>query len=166
MYPPYWGGRHRFETFLDPVFSLIHKNIPEITEFHPDVGFEYFLMGVSILIAIYGIFIGFRFYNDRKDIPDRIVHRFPKLYQMLNGKYYVDEIYQMTFVMPLKKISYFLAFVWDQLVIDQLVNFFAKSVLQIAQRMRNIQSGVTTHYLFSMLIFTVVFLLAFLFKGV
>ncbi|QQR81676.1 MAG: NADH-quinone oxidoreductase subunit L [Deltaproteobacteria bacterium] len=82
---------------------------------------EYFLMVFSLGIAISGCLIGFVLYTKRKDIPESLAQKYPKVYEFIYNKYYVDEFYKAVFVNNLLRLNDFLA-LFDQKVIDGIVN--------------------------------------------
>jgi len=107
-----------FEHWLEPVFTLGHGG----TEAHGEVhAIEYFLMALSVSLAGLSIFAALLLYTKRKEIPDRFVARFPRLYRLVLNKYYVDEIYDALIVQNLLRLNNFLA-AFDSIVIDGFVN--------------------------------------------
>ncbi len=85
---------------------------------------EYILMGLSLAVAGIACYVGFLFYTKRQDIPEKLARRFSRLYQLAYNKFYVDEIYQATFVKSVLILMNFLA-AFDNRVVDGIVNFSA-----------------------------------------
>jgi NADH-quinone oxidoreductase subunit L len=83
---------------------------------------EWILMGVSVGIAIFGIYIARVFYNDKPEIPDGLEARFSGLHKILLNKWYLDEIYDFLFVNGLSKGGGLLLGVFDRKVVDGAVN--------------------------------------------
>ena len=75
------------------------------------------------------------------------------IYNFLLNKWYFDELYELIFVSPLKKIGVFL---WKKGDIDTIdkygPNGFSKLIKLISNRAVNFQSGYLYHYAFVMLI--------------
>jgi NADH-quinone oxidoreductase subunit L len=80
------------------------------------------LMGVSVAIAILGIYIARVFYNDKPEIPDSLEARLPVLHRTLLNKWYLDEIYDFLFVNGLCKGGGRLLGAFDRTVVDGAVN--------------------------------------------
>ena len=81
-------------------------------------------MGLSLVVAALGCYLGFTLYTRRTDIPQKIVSFFPKIYRLVANKFYVDELYRMVFVNPLMRLKDWLA-QFDAKVIDGIVNLSA-----------------------------------------
>ncbi|MDO8644839.1 MAG: NADH-quinone oxidoreductase subunit L, partial [bacterium] len=85
-----WIGWHHsslMEGWLSPVF---HRGTEEVGP-HEVLLVEYVLMALSLLIAVGGSWFGTLCYTRRKDIPEKIVARFGRLYDVVLNKYFVDE---------------------------------------------------------------------------
>ena len=78
------------------------------------------IMLVSGLISILGILLAYQLHLADRPKGDELPARFPRLSQLLEAKYYVDEIYQAAIVEPLRMVgrAFFLI---DQMVVDGLV---------------------------------------------
>jgi len=114
-----------FEQWLEPVFAAAGSVAePAVHDVH---AVEYFLMALSVTVAGLSIFAAVTLYTRRQEIPKRFVERFPRLYDLVLNKYYVDEIYQKLIVNSLLGLNTFLA-TFDQVVIDGFVNFAGLAV--------------------------------------
>jgi len=90
---------------------------------------EYILMGVSVGVAVFAIFLAaLMYYEPFKSFapsfwrPEVIAGTFSGIHTLLYNKYYIDEIYDFLFVNPIKRFSsWCLSF--DLGVIDWCVNF-------------------------------------------
>src|SRR6266478_2107840 len=112
-----------FEAWLAPVFaSEAVRAAEEAGHASHDVGLEWFLMGVSIAIAVTGIFIARVFYHVKPEIPESLGAKFPRGHKILLNKWYLDEIYDFLFVNGLGKGGGRLLGVFDRNVIDGAVN--------------------------------------------
>jgi len=87
------------EHFMEPVFEPAHHALSEVFEAPaPGHGTELGLMGLSILVAVVGILVAWRFYRGASETPARLAASFPGAYRTLVHKYWVDEFYGAVFV--------------------------------------------------------------------
>jgi NADH-quinone oxidoreductase subunit L len=163
-WPKSLGGGDYFSRFLEPVILR-----PEIAVGAEPSGYsrEYALMTVSVLVALFGIWLARRLYLEHPEVPDRIAERFSGLYQLLYNKYYVDQIYDAMFVNRTKDLGTALGafdrgvidglFVngagwltratsqvsmwWDSWIVDGLVNLAARITWILSIPVRMLQSG-------------------------
>jgi NADH-quinone oxidoreductase subunit L len=106
--------------WLEPVTGSPHAAAAEGAAEHSAM-LEYVLMLTSIAVAGAGILIAYQMYIKNPAIAERTAANFPRLYQLLYRKYYVDEIYNAVIVQPVKQLC--LALSWfDLQVIDGIVN--------------------------------------------
>jgi NADH-quinone oxidoreductase subunit L len=133
-----------FEKFLQPAIegSGLHAGSGDhvVVTAHSaeEERLELILTGVSIVIALFGIALGLRWFR-RKPLwqPPRL----------LEGKYYIDEIYNALIVQPIKKLS--TSVLWktiDVRIIDGAVNGAALLAAQLGTSLRYIQSGLARSY--------------------
>lgn len=143
--PESLGGSNAIERWLEPVFEKTNEvlalggNDVEAT--------EYVLMVLSVAVAVAGVFVARTWYLKKKEVPEQLSHRFAKLYNMLLGKYYVDEAYDAAVVTPTVKGSEKL--LWrgiDVGVIDWCVNGLANAFGFISKGFRLVQTGVAQSY--------------------
>jgi NADH-quinone oxidoreductase subunit L len=115
-----------FEGWLEPVFAhgehAVHHEVAVV---------EYFLMALSVGVALAAIGVAVYMYVKRKELPAGFVARFPRLYRWVHDKYYIDEFYQAVFVRNLLRINELMA-AFDNKVIDGLVNFSAVVVRKLS----------------------------------
>lgn len=133
------------KNWLEPVFLPAQYKLMkgehgiEITEF--------ILMALSIFVAISGYYIARLAYLKRKELEAAFVARFPRLYNLLVNKYYVDEAYDAVMVNPFVKGSDKILWkIIDVVIIDGLINGSAKFFGLTAQIVRKIQTGVIQTY--------------------
>ena len=104
-------------------------------------------------LAAGGAFTAWFLYLKRPDIPETIRQRLSGLYNLLDRKYYFDDLYIKGFAAGGRSIGRFLWQKGDQLVIDgMMVNGTARSVGRLAGVMRHIQTGYLYTYAFAMII--------------
>ncbi|MBT8066086.1 MAG: NADH-quinone oxidoreductase subunit L [Gammaproteobacteria bacterium] len=104
-------------------------------------------------LAAAGVFTAWYLYLKRPDIPETIQNKVSGLYDLLERKYYFDDLYIKGFAAGGRWIGSFLWKKGDQLVIDgMMVNGTARSVGRLAGIMRQIQTGYLYTYAFAMII--------------
>jgi NADH-quinone oxidoreductase subunit L len=109
-----------FESWLAPVFAS--PLVKAAGEAGHDTSMEWTLMGVSVLVAVIGIYAARVLYHQKPEIPDRIEARFQPLHTVLYNKWYVDEIYDFLFVDGLCKGGGLALGAFDRNVVDGGVN--------------------------------------------
>jgi len=114
-FPPEHGWLHQF---LAPVVGM--------GEAHDvSTGLVLMLMMIATGIALLGWGIAHYFYNMNLSAPDRLAAKFQAIYRILLNKYYVDELYDLLWVEPTKKLGFLLDW-FDRTVIDGLVRGVAQ----------------------------------------
>ena len=83
------------------------------------------LMMIATGIALLGWGFAHYFYSVNVSAPDRLAAKFQAAYRILLNKYYVDELYDLLWVEPTKKLG-FLSDWFDRNVIDGLVHGVAR----------------------------------------
>jgi NADH-quinone oxidoreductase subunit L len=118
--PKLWHLPNVLEQWLEPVF----ENAAPYLKWHEyGHGMEWALMALSVVIALTGASIAYSLYKDaRSKVPAQFIEKFPALHRLVYNKYYIDELYQATFIagtLALSRISGWI----DTNIIDGLVNF-------------------------------------------
>jgi len=104
-------------------------------------------------LAAAGVFTAWLLYLKRPDIPETIQSKVTGLYNLLDRKYYMDDLYIKGFAAGGRGIGNFLWKKGDELVIDGvIVNGTANSIGKLAGVMRQIQTGYLYTYAFAMII--------------
>jgi NADH-quinone oxidoreductase subunit L len=104
-------------------------------------------------LAAAGVFTAWFLYLKRPDIPEMIQSKVGGLYNLLDRKYYMDDLYIKGFAAGGRSIGNFLWKKGDELIIDGvLVNGTANSIGKLAGVMRQIQTGYLYTYAFAMII--------------
>jgi len=114
---PLGGIANRFEGWLAPVFEAGEHAAHEPHAIPP---IEYGLMTASVAVATLGILVAYWTYLRSPDLPSRIVARSRGVYALLNGKYFVDELYDFLIVRPFYALSRFAWRFIDDGLIDGL----------------------------------------------
>jgi NADH-quinone oxidoreductase subunit L len=130
-----------FEHYLEPSFAV------PAAEGVADAALETTLMVVSTLVAAVGIGIAMYYFLKNRGAADRAAERFSALHSVLEHKYYVDEIYDVTLVQPIQIVSE--QGLWkaiDVRVIDGSVNGVAEMVGGLSEILRRLQTGSVRAY--------------------
>ncbi len=168
-WPASLGGSDRFSHFLDPVIAR-----PDVASAAESAGYgkDYALMTVSVLVALFGIWLARRLYLEHPEVPERLAERFSGVYRLLYNKYYVDQIYDAMFVNRTKDLATALgafdrniingvaidgagwatrtisliSMWWDSWIVDGLVNLAARILWVLSIPVRMLQSGRVASY--------------------
>lgn len=90
------------------------------------------LMGVAIAIALMGWGLAHFLYAVSPVTAEGWAEKFSGLYRLLLNKYYIDELYDLLFVEPLKRLGMILDW-FDRTIIDGVVRGWVSS--QIGARL-------------------------------
>ncbi|MEP9411050.1 MAG: NADH-quinone oxidoreductase subunit L [Candidatus Brocadia sp.] len=155
-------GASLINNFLAPVFGGHGHTEISATEasVHHSAWLPYLMMVVSTAIALAGIFLAYQMYSKKLELPGKLAERFHVIYKLLLNKYYVDEIYDILFVNPLKTIAVQLWKRADAKMIDGSVNGIARLVGGFGNVLRLLQTGYVRNYAFYIVagcIFIIVF---------
>ncbi len=118
-----------FEHFLEPVFEPLPIPMAEV-EAHSHA-FEMGLAGLSVLVALAGIFVAYTMYYKKSALPAKLAAQWKTAYETLANKYYVDEIYNAVWVDGAKSAGLGL-WRFDASVVDGGVNGTASATRQSA----------------------------------
>jgi NADH-quinone oxidoreductase subunit L len=184
-WPASLGGSDRFTKFLEPVMAKHAEASAEAaSQATSGASMEYVLMLLSVLVACFGIWLAYRWYIQRPEVPDKIAAASPFLYKLLYNKYYVDQLYDAMFVNRVKDLALTLgAFdltfinglgvdgagwvtrivsrisaIWDSWIVDGLVNLAARIVWLFSWPVRMLQTGRVARYALFMLLGVLIFL--------
>jgi NADH-quinone oxidoreductase subunit L len=136
--PEGWLWGPAFDRFLAPVTG--HAHVAE-----GSAGVELALMIVTTVLAVAGATLAYVFYVRLPGLPMVLAWRLKPAYDLLSGKYWIDELYDATVVRPYVWASNLLWRV-DQVVIDGAVNGAATAVVVNGQLWRYVQDGNVQHY--------------------
>ena len=110
-------------------------------------------------LAASGVFVAWFLYLHRPDLPETIKSKMSGVYNLLDRKYYFDDLWIKGFAGGGRAIGTFLWKIGDELIIDGvLVNGTARTVGRLAGVMRQIQTGYLYTYAFAMIIGLTAFL--------
>ncbi|MEE3346996.1 MAG: NADH-quinone oxidoreductase subunit L [Nitrospinota bacterium] len=106
---------------------------------------EFLLMVFSTVVAVTGVAGAYIFYIKRPDLPDKFTER-QWGFDMVQNKYYVDELYDDVFVKPTVEGSNLLWKECDAKAIDGVVNGTAKTIGWFSRQAQTLQSGFVRNY--------------------
>ena len=118
-------------------------------------GFELFGIGGLLLligaaVAVTGVWLAYRFYVKRPELPERFVQRIPLglgpgMYRASLNKYYIDDVYQLVFARGGVLLGNALWW-FDAKVIDGIVNGTGWLARTIGGWLRKLQTGRVENY--------------------
>ncbi len=210
--PAALGGPNTIEHFLEPSFTAEataaareagaapgvaqpEGGVPagaaaEAAEVEPEASsaVELGLMGFSVLVALVGIGVAWKFYVTSPEISERLATEWPGAHRTLSNKYYVDELYNATFVAGTMSggrklwsfdrnvvdgvvngsgwftlFSSWLSGLTDRNVVDGAVNLVGWTAEEGSYWFRRLQTGLVQNYAVLMLFGIFVFVSIYLF---
>jgi NADH-quinone oxidoreductase subunit L len=136
---PLIEGGNVLGDWLAPAFGVVaHHEVAPL--------FEVSLMGLALAISVAGIYLAWRCYVVRPELPGWLAGVYPNLYDLISHKYYVDEVASALIVEPIKRGSVLLWRLFDDLLIDGAVNGSGRLVVLAARIFRQVQTGYVQNY--------------------
>jgi len=149
--PVLFGERaNLFGRFLERTLSPAAHHLARSTEAA--------LVLAATLSALAGIGLAFFFYRRSPDTPIRLARRFPGVYRLLIGKYYVDEAYDAAVVRPLVRGAGWVYEHFDLKVIDGALNGSTAAAGLAGRGLNVLQSGLLRDYALAFLMGAILFL--------
>jgi NADH-quinone oxidoreductase subunit L len=172
------------------VHHFVGYSLPE--HLHAEtLPFSFIPLLTSLVVALGGLFLGYRTYKDRlatPETPDPMSVRLGALYTHMNRKWYFDELYDTVFVQPTKSAARFIYEFIDRTIIDGALHTIARvteryaelnrlfdrvvvnggadkvaeSIKAFGRNFRQIQTGQVQNYLFLALINALVLAIVYL----
>lgn len=99
-----------------------------------------------MIVGVIAIALAYVFYLVKTDWPNKLARTFKPLYKLSLNKWYFDEIYDVIFVQPTKKIGSFLWAIIDMKIVDGLPNGAAALCKSVSARISKIQTGYIYSY--------------------
>lgn len=113
---------------------------------------------LSNLVALAGIGLGWLLYSKRTEGAEPLEVRAPWLHRLLSRNYYMDEIYHVLIVRPLRGLGYCLRFI-DEFIVDGIVRLITGTIVALGYQGTRLQNGqVQTYGLITLLGFVVLVL--------
>jgi NADH-quinone oxidoreductase subunit L len=168
---PIAHGGDRIGEFLSPI--LLPLAGAHAAEHHAAISLELLLMGASVAVATAGILLAVIWYaKGGGETPERLAKAWPGVYRAVSNKYFVDEAYETVFVNGLAKgggrllwdvdasvvdlipngaagvtkASSWISSLFDQYVVDGLVNGLADTLQAGYRLLRSAQTGRVQNY--------------------
>jgi NADH-quinone oxidoreductase subunit L len=135
-FPPEDGAFHHF---LHHAFEHVHAHEVSMT-------MTWTFGIVSTAVALGGIFVAYLTYMRGSISARAISEKYQGVYTFLLNKWYIDEVYDVAIVKPLKSFSMFLWRIVDVGIIDGAVNGVAYGIAAVSQRLRHVQTGLVANY--------------------
>jgi NADH-quinone oxidoreductase subunit L len=117
------------------------------------------LMAVSTLVAAAGVGVAWWMYVRKPELPAKLARAAEPLYQLSLNKFHVDELYAAFLLRPLGWLTQGLR-LFDQYVVDALVDLAGKVPVLLGNLYRPVQNGLVQYYALAMVLGLTVFLLA------
>ena len=118
------------------------------------------------IMMVAGFVLAFWMYIRRPELPGQLAAQQPSLYRFLLNKWYFDELYDFIFVQNAKRLGRFLWKTGDTKIIDGLgPNAISARVLEVTNRVVQMQTGYLYHYAFAMLIGVAALVTFMMFRG-
>jgi len=138
VFAGYFGIPH----FIEPVLKG-----PEGLEAHEG---PFLLKLVAVAMGLGGIAAAWFVYVKSPGLPQQLAERWKQAYAWSFNKWYVDELYDRTFVKPTVDLATGLWRRVDVAVIDAMVNGVGAAAVLWGRVMRLVQSGEVQHYALAM----------------
>ena len=129
------GPTHLFGNYLHKTTGLT----PFEAHFHLDV------MALSVVLATAGIGLAWMFYLAMPKVPAAIARAIYPLYATSRNKLFLDEIFYVLIVLPLKGLA-LLATIIDRRLIDGLIDGIGSLPARLSNLFKSTQAGPTTSY--------------------
>jgi NADH-quinone oxidoreductase subunit L len=157
-------------------------------EEHVSRGVELGLMVFSLLVAVGGILMAWKFYVTSPEISERLAHQYAGAHRTLSNKYYVDELYNATVISgtfasgrglwtvdrnvvdgvvngssKVTLVSSWFSGLTDRTVVDGAVNLVGWTMQESSYWFRRLQTGLVQNYALLMLFGVFAFVSIYLF---
>lgn len=113
---------------------------------------QWIFFGISAAVALLGIFLAHRAYVANPKMAERVRESLGIIHQVVANKYYVDEIYMLVIVNPLRDLAGWFARVSDGTIIEGIVNGLASAIGFSGEQVRRMQTGFVGTYVLSLLV--------------
>jgi NADH-quinone oxidoreductase subunit L len=172
LFVPHWLADYApFEHWLEPSTAAMHSSFQgglahgsEAAAGHGEehggsVGLEIGLALLSVLIAAFALFgLARPWFTTKLGATEPLKRQFAPLYQFYFNKWFIDEFYHKTIVIPGVALSLFAWKLFDVRIIDGIVNGVAYVIGGLGQAVRPLQTGFVRNYALYLLAGAVVYL--------
>ncbi len=138
----------QYEEFWAGSLFLVGENIMEAAHHVPG-----WVIASPFIAMLSGLVIAWYFYIKEPSMPGKFISTFRLAHSLSFNKWYFDELYDILFVRPAMKLGHFLWKRGDEDTIDRYgPDGVSASVVRVAEKFKNLQTGYLYHYAFAMLI--------------
>jgi NADH-quinone oxidoreductase subunit L len=157
------GVYNEMEAWLSPVLHRFPIS-PQSPGLEPQ---PFFLTSMIVTLAVtaLGVLVAWQIYYRRQPTPERVGALAPAVYRVLYHKYYVDELYDLLFVRPVKFAARMLYRFFEQDVVDFAVDGVGKAIRWMSGRLRLTETGYARNYALSILLGAVILVGYYVFGG-
>ena len=149
--PHVLGGHEWLSHFMEPLFeNAKHANPALMAHEHIEHSTEYMLMGLSVGAALLAMLAARYVFITKQDIPAADGQE-AGLQKVIYNKYYIDELYEVVFVNPVRKLSNAL-YSFGEFGINSVVDGSGSLVKASSNQFRKLQTGETSYYVFVMVL--------------
>lgn len=149
-WPEALGGSQRLTSWLDGVMAFEKSHAPGAES----RGTEIIFMAITLLWAVHFSIVGWVIYAQKRNLPEKVALRFKRFHKLILNKFYVDEIYDLLFVRPIRWFAK--RILWQELdktyIDGLLVNGSARTVGFWSSLVSAIQTGNIQNYIIYFLI--------------
>lgn len=126
---------------------LEHWLAPVVGEHHAEGGSTmYVFMAISVAIGLAGMGFGYFMYVVKPELPKSLFESLSGVHKILFNKYYVDELYDLIIIRPIKAISMVCWKVLDVIIVDGTVLAFGRVSRFAGEVSRLLQTGAMQVY--------------------
>ncbi len=137
--PEVLGGENGWAEFLGKCLGHPHAHLSHSV--------EWALMVISVAAGITGIYLAYLMYLKRPELPISLCEKYPRVYECLFNKYYVDEFYSWLIVQPTIKCGrYVLRGFTDGKIIEGIVNGIPRLIGRLSSGLSRFQTGRVQQY--------------------
>lgn len=136
--PNYW------HEWLSPVIrSLPQEELSSVTH---TLSEEWTLMGISVGAALLSALSAYIIYTKKKSVAESFVVNAKPIYNLVNNKYYVDEIYFGAIINPIVSLSKKLWYYVDVNIIDKMTFVVSDFMTNAGKLIKTLQNGNMQQY--------------------
>ncbi len=146
----YFELTHGFANFLGRTPSLAFEALRE-TWPHEKHVMHFDVAAISTAVAAIGVGLAAYLYLGDASQVEWLTNRLRPLYLLSLGKLFIDQIYQVLFVWPLRLLAT-VSYLFDRWVIDALVNLCGKVPQWFGYGLRSLQTGMVQFYALAMVL--------------
>ncbi|WNJ16756.1 NADH-quinone oxidoreductase subunit L [Pontibacter sp. G13] len=127
--------------------GLVANSTAMIENMHHHHSMEYILLPLSAALAIFMVWFTFNFYK-KNDLAgdEKVAKFFGPLYPAMQGKFYIDELYNRIFIHPFVWIGDHVIVWFDKNVVDGIVNGTGTFITNVGDVFKRLQTGLVSNY--------------------